>query len=227
MIRTDGVDPAGPQVPPEPGAAAIEPIRTGAADRRGRLPARRPSDTRAGRVPCAALFLLAGESTADFGAAVHALLASVEWWSAGGAGAWASAQRQAGADEAVLTEVFECLNEPALARLFARPPGLAEVWRERSFEGVLDGVWVSGVFDRVVVERDAAGGAPTRVLVVDFKSDRIDDWEQIRRATERHSGQLEFYRRVAALLTGVSPGGIECQLLFTGPRRAITLPARA
>jgi len=212
---------------PKPSEAAIEPIKAGIAGRSGRLPARRPSDASAGRVPCAALFSLEGGLSADFGAAVHALFASVEWWPAGDAGAWAGARRQAGADEAVLSEALGCLNDPALARVFARPPGLAEVWRERPFEGVLDGIWISGVFDRVVIERDAAGGAPTRVMVIDFKSDRVEGGEQIQQATGRHAGQLDLYRRVAAVLTGVSPGRIDGQLVFTGPRQAITVPSSA
>jgi hypothetical protein len=47
-------------------------------------------------------------------------------------------------DEAILSEVLECLNDPALVRLFARPPGVAEAWRERSLECVLDGSWITG-----------------------------------------------------------------------------------
>ena len=67
-----------------------------------------------------------------------------EWWSPGDATVWADAQRQTGVDEAILSEVLECLNDPALVRLFARPPGVAEAWRERSLECVLDGSWITG-----------------------------------------------------------------------------------
>jgi len=103
--------------------------------------------------------------------------------------------------------------------VFARPAGLAEVWRERPFEGVLDGIWISGVFDRVVIERDAAGGAPTRVMVIDFKSDRVEGGEQIQQATGRHAGQLDLYRRVAAVLTGVSPAGLTANSCLPAPAR--------
>ena len=212
-----------PAVRPPHGAAAMERIECGDSGRTGRLSVWRPSDTRAGRVPGAALFSLAGGQAADFGAAMHALFATVEWWSPGDAAAWADAQRQAGVDEAILSEVLGCLNDPALVRLFARPPGVAEAWRERSFEGVLDGRWITGVFDRIVIERDAAGPRPTRVMVVDFKSDRVEEPDEIGVATERHAGQLDLYRRIAAVLTGVSPERIDCQLVFTGTRRAITM----
>jgi ATP-dependent exoDNAse (exonuclease V) beta subunit len=204
--------------------AAIERVGTGGVRRRVRLSARRPSDRKAGRVPGAELFSPAGGKAADFGAAVHALFASVEWWAPADADAWTAAQRGACADEAALSEVLGCLNDPALARVFARPPGPADVWRERPFEGVLDGMWITGVFDRVVIERDGVGGSPARVTVVDFKSDRVEEPDEILRATERHAGQLGLYRRAAALLAGVSPARVDCQLVFTACHRAAPAP---
>ena len=116
------------------------------------------------------------------------------------------------------------MNDPALVRLFARPSGVAEAWRERPFECVLDGKWITGVFDRVVIERESAGKRPTRVVLVDFKSDRLEVSEKIGEAAKRHAGQLDLYRRIVALLTGVSVARIDCQLVFTGSRQAITMP---
>jgi ATP-dependent helicase/nuclease subunit A len=170
------------------------------------------------------LFSIAGGHAADFGAAVHAMFASIEWWASGGAAAWADARRQAGADEAALSECLACLNDPALAWVFARPSGLAEVWRERPFESVLDGVWITGVFDRVTIERDVTGKCLTRVRVVDFKSDRVKEPDEILHATKRHAGQIGLYRRVAAVLTGVSPERIDCCLVFTACRLAVSVP---
>jgi hypothetical protein len=206
-----------------PGPAAMECIELGNSWQAVRFFVRRPSETRAGRIPGAALFSLAGRKAADFGSALHALFASVEWWSPGDSGSWEEAQRRAGVDEAVLNEVLGCLNDQAVGALFARPQGIAEVWRERSFEGVLDGSWITGVFDRVVIERDVAGQTPARVLVVDFKSDRVDEPDRLAEAAERHAGQLDLYRRIAAVLTGVSAERIGCQLVFTGTRRVITM----
>jgi ATP-dependent exoDNAse (exonuclease V) beta subunit len=116
------------------------------------------------------------------------------------------------------------LNDPLLAPLFTRPPEQADVWRERPFEGVLDGMWITGVFDRVVVERDDAGENSKRITVVDFKSDRVEGPDEILRATERHAGQLGLYRRAAALLAGVSLARVDCQIVFTACHRAAPLP---
>lgn len=205
---------------------SIERIRCRDQERRRRLSGRRPSETKEGSVPGAALFSLAGGQAANFGAAVHAAFASVDWWHPELAGAWVDARRQDGVHEAALSECLACLNDPELVKVFARPSQNAEVWRERSFESVIDGVWITGVFDRVVIERDASGKGPGRVTVIDFKTDRVKDADEIRKAAERHAGQIELYRRVAALLTGLPPSRIDCQLVFTAFRRAVAVASR-
>jgi ATP-dependent helicase/nuclease subunit A len=124
----------------------------------------------------------------------------------------------------VVAEVLGCLSEPALAEVFAHPSGPAEVWRERPFEVVLDENWITGVFDRVVIERSATGQV-ARVAVIDFKTDRAADGAEIARARDRHAEQLNLYRRVAAVLAGVSVSRVTCQLVFTGLRRAVPVPA--
>jgi ATP-dependent helicase/nuclease subunit A len=100
-----------------------------------------------------------------------------------------------------------------LAAVWARPAGRAEVWRERAFEAVLDGAWVTGVFDRVVVRRDASGAAAA-ATVYDFKTDRIAGPGELAAAKARHAPQLEMYRRAAAVLTGLDPSAILAEPVF-------------
>src|SRR5207253_2835631 len=111
-----------------------------------------------------------------------------------------------------LTETLGCLGAPAMADLFGQPATAAEVWRERAFEVVIGGAWVTGVFDRVVITRDAAGHA-TRVLVVDFKTDRVMTDEETAAAVIRHAGQLNLYRGVAARLAALPTTAVECVLV--------------
>jgi ATP-dependent helicase/nuclease subunit A len=98
---------------------------------------------------------------------------------------------------------------------------LAEVWRERAFEIVLDEAWVTGVFDRVVIWRDANGRAE-RAVVYDFKTDRGSKAD-LGRALERHRGQLLLYRRSVAVLTGLPLAAVEAQLVFTEPAVSIVV----
>lgn len=185
-----------------------------------RRPARRPSDEHAGELAAAKLFALEGRGAADFGTAVHALFEEVEW--AGHAEVAALVAKWAEPGPATV-EAVACLRAPELAAVWTRPAGAAEVWREQAFEIVLDGAWLTGVFDRVVVERDAAGRA-VRATVWDFKTDRVETEADVAAAVARHSGQLNLYRRVAGVLTGAGEGAVECALVLTRLRRPAVIP---
>jgi len=219
-------DPAWHRAVKPPGVEAsldetIPGVEAPAAVRRAAL---RPSGEKGGVLEAARLFDLEGGRAVKFGHAVHALFAEVEWGSAvvvtTWAAVWALRQREEAGPAA--EEVLACLCAPALAGLWTQKPG-AEVWRERAFETVLDGAWVTGVFDRVVVERDGAGRI-VAATVVDFKTDRVSDAAAIAMAVARHSSQLNLYRRVVAALTGLTVKQVSCELVFTRLRQVATVP---
>lgn len=188
-----------------------------------RLPSRRPSEAKPGSRRIA-LFQAEGAEAAEFGTKVHALFETVEWWDPGQATAWSDVRRGEGADPEALAEALACLNKPELAEVFAELPGERRaVWRERDFEVVLEGIWYTGVFDRVVIEHDATG-RPCRALVVDFKTDRLKNGADQARSVEKHAGQLGLYRKVAALLTGLPVTKVRCALVMTAARRLLEVP---
>jgi ATP-dependent helicase/nuclease subunit A len=161
----------------------------------------------------------AGAGAAEFGSAVHELLAEVEWVSAGEAEKFAASWIERGAPATAREEALACLRAPGLAPVWRNRAG-AEVWRERAFEVVLDGAWVTGVFDRVIVERDAAGQA-TRATVFDFKTDQVPSETDLVTALARHAGQLRLYRRVAARLAALDECAVAAELVLV--RRRITM----
>jgi len=73
------------------------------------------------------------------------------------------------------------------------------------------------VFDRVIVCHDEAGRVST-VSIVDFKTDRIRSAADLVSGIERYSSQLNLYRRVAGILTGLEVEKINCSLVFTATR---------
>jgi ATP-dependent helicase/nuclease subunit A len=180
------------------------------------------------------MFSLARRDAAEFGTAVHGLLAEVEWrgeeeirrlelvWNA----------RNLPAE--IVGEALACLREPALASVWLMPRMLDqfrtrseilsgetfEVWREKTFEVALDGAWITGIFDRVIVHRDAAGKAVAAVII-DFKTDHIGPDESLKLAVARHAAQLNLYRQVAATLTRLPIEAVACQLVFTRLRRMV------
>ena len=206
-----------PEPGPEAGLTIVEAVRA------LRRPARTPSEAKTGEVAGERLFALeGGGGAALFGRAVHGLLAQVEWAGAQETARLVAAWRNEG--EAG-TEALTCVRAPELAELWLRPvAGRVEVWRERAFEVVLDGVWLTGVFDRVVVERDMAG-QPIRARVTDFKTDRSRPGEdKAAAALEKHARQIILYRRVVALLTGLPVKMIRCTLLLTDGCVAVEVP---
>jgi ATP-dependent helicase/nuclease subunit A len=100
--------------------------------------------------------------------------------------------------------------------LLSRPGGKVDLWREKQFEIVLDSKWVAGVFDRVVIERDADGKA-LRASVLDYKSDRIGQQSEIRATAEKYRGQLTLYGRALSRILRLDQSQITLELLFTRP----------
>ncbi len=182
-----------------------------------RHPSRTPSGEKTGVVAGAALFGEASAGAASFGTALHRALAEVEWW-AGVTPELSKAWVAAGLGETVIAEVKACLGAAELAEVFARKDK-AEVWRERRFEIVIDGAWITGVFDRVVLER-GMNGLVIAVTVYDFKTDRVDT-SAVDGLAERYAWQMGIYRRAAARLTGVSEVRVRCVLVSTSQRRLI------
>jgi ATP-dependent helicase/nuclease subunit A len=205
----------------EPIRSALEIARVSAAAARApRLPARRPSADRRERSNAAGLFALDAGAGAEFGSAVHKLFSEVEWNAAEKLVEWASRE-----SDRVYREVAACLRETELEPLWNKPAqARMELWRERAFEVVLDNVWVTGVFDRVVLSRDATG-RPERAVVYDFKTGRFPE-EQMVAAVARHEGQLNLYRRVVAVLTGLNLDSVAAELVFTQHRRRVPTPVR-
>ena len=194
--------------------ATLEQVAAPAA-RAPRRPARRPSALRTGvTVAAGPLFALGTRSASDLGSAVHALLAEVEW--IGGPSdtdrleaAWLSRRL----DPEAVSLALASLRRADSSRIWARPGCHAELWRERSFEAVLDGAWVTGVFDRVIVGRDATGVARSAV-VFDFKTDAIGSAAELAAAGARHAPQLELYRRAAAMLAGIGLSAATAEPVF-------------
>jgi ATP-dependent helicase/nuclease subunit A len=208
----------------KPAAAELARLDPAAVSKSPRLQARRPSDQKTGVLDAAKMFTLGGDqSGADFGRAVHALLAEVQWLDDARrlAAQWAARDGALRLGSGQAVEVaLACLRAPELASVWVRPPAaaVAEVWRERAFEIVLDGAWVTGVLDRVVIERDASGGA-VRATVFDFKTDADDQ-----ATVERHTGQLNLYRQAVANLAAVAENAVACELVFTRFRRRVEVP---
>lgn len=222
-------------------APAVRPAldRVAGVGRGPRLASRKPSDGDAAEIPASQLFSPARHDAAEFGTGVHRLLAEVTWIDDVSNRRLEMEWGRRGLAATVVAEALACLRAPALTWIWseAEGPGLApdrritetdvplraELWRERAFEVAMAGVWITGVFDRVVVHRNAAGVA-VAADVIDFKTDRVAPGQLLADAVTRHSGQLDLYRSVVATLSGLPIRAVRCYLVFTRLGECIELP---
>jgi len=92
-----------------------------------------------------------------------------------------------------------------------------EVFREQAVEVILDGRWMSGVIDRLLIERDG-GGRVISATVVDFKTDRVETEAEL---AERHGGQMLAYRKALSDVLAVKEDAIDCVLVSTALKKVI------
>jgi ATP-dependent exoDNAse (exonuclease V) beta subunit len=181
---------------------------------------RRPRLTPSGReshvLTADQVFSLEASPARELGTLVHALFERVDdpgdraaveaWWKAGH-------PAPAGWERDAWSQVRACLDEEGV-RAVLQTPADSALWREKRFEVILDGEWVTGTFDRVVVGVD-------RALIVDFKTDAVRDEAAARERAEGYRPQLDLYRRVLARLTGLDPSVISTVLVFTRLRLVV------
>ncbi len=142
-----------------------------------------------------------------FGSRVHALFERIEWIDDG-------MPDLGGGEEAAL--IRDCLGAEEIAALFRKRPG-TDVFREQPLEVILDGAWISGVIDRLLVERDA-DGHPVSATVVDFKTDRVKNAGDL---AERYRSQIETYRSGVALALGLAPESVRGLLVSTALKEVV------
>ena len=87
------------------------------------------------------------------------------------------------------------------------------LWRERPFTVRHGGDLMRGVFDRVVIHE--VGGAPARVDLIDFKTDRIEpDESNITTIAEHYRPQMQAYRDALSAMLALDRSQITCSLLL-------------
>jgi ATP-dependent helicase/nuclease subunit A len=156
------------------------------------------------------VFSLQASPARDLGVLVHALFEQIEnpddvapleaWWKSA-CPVPVDWQREA------RRQVHDCLRQPSVRDVLRVPAG-AVLWREKRFEVIVGGEWVTGTFDRVVVASD-------RALIVDFKTDAVADRATAEERADGYRPQLGLYRQVLQLLTGLPASSIESVLIFT------------
>ena len=144
-------------------------------------------------------------SGANFGTLVHQMMEQVDWLG-GTPPKWpAGSTPQA---EELVARALAC---PAWAAAFTRPACPHLLLREQNIEAVMEGVWVSGQIDRLVVEyADGLDKPATAAAIYDFKTDMQLDGSLLK---EEYRAQMAAYRRMVTLCFALPLEAVSVTLL--------------
>lgn len=139
---------------------------------------------------------------ATLGIEVHEALARIEW-----SGNLPALPESLSPEAA--RRIRQFLAQPIAHEVFTRPADPHDLWREQAFDVMLDGKWVSGIFDRVVVLRTPEGLARS-ATIYDFKTDHglVSEIER------RHASQMDTYRQAVSQLLRLSPDRVTSRLVL-------------
>jgi len=188
---------------------------------RVRVARRTPSSSEGGIVTGDQIFSHQGKTARELGTLVHALFEEIEWYEPGILETLEKrCEETPGFSPETKTEamghISKSLTNPEIITALSRPASDAKCWREKPFEILLEKEWLSGTFDRVVIEKDKA-------TILDFKTSFVDTDESFEETAKKYRAQLETYRQVLARMIGLSEDAIEMQLLFTRIPKIISL----
>ncbi len=141
---------------------------------------------------------------AQFGTLVHEMLQEVTWLDEE-MPAWLHA------DPRAISTAQRALSSPAWAPYFTRPAGDCLLYREQNIEALLDGRWVSGQIDRMVVHyAQGRNQAATSAHIMDFKTDaNLSETE----GKAHYRAQMQAYRSMLAMAFDLSPEQVRVTLL--------------
>ncbi len=195
------------------GSESVPKLAQSVARRKRRAPSDHGSD--AGKSSVA--IPVTGSYGLRFGSEVHALFERVEWSDEFDLEGGVMRRLEADTTDAAAV-VRKTLRQPEVIELFARPEK-GKLFLEQPVEGILDGVWISGVIDRLVVNYDT-NVSPISAKVIDFKTDAVDDESVL---VERYAKQLKTYQHMVALTLDVSPSAVTTVIVATHLGRVIKL----
>ena len=182
---------------------------------------RTPSGEEAFTLPGRVLFSTGRDAGRELGTLLHQMMEQIEWVADDFDEATAIAVWQAKGlldreGSAMAQEMaLQVLRAAGCRAAFAKPSLHARVWRERSFDLVMDsGDWVSGTLDRVVIDCDSTG-KPVKATIIDFKTDEVADNDALAAKVHGYQPQITLYREAVMRLTGLPAGDIKANLLFT------------
>ncbi|HCE45545.1 MAG TPA: hypothetical protein DET40_18550 [Lentisphaeria bacterium] len=176
-----------------------------------------PSGSEKRTVSAGGLFEKGAEDARELGIAVHELFENIGWLEdadlKGICSEWRRSNGFSDKTAAAAIDIFNSsIGSKELRSSLEKPAGNPELWREKRFELILEGRWISGQFDRVTILRDQNG--ITGAVILDYKTDHVSSEEDMENSLESYAPQLELYRKALALLLNIPEKNISASLAF-------------
>ncbi|MFO7821113.1 MAG: 3'-5' exonuclease, partial [Lentisphaeria bacterium] len=174
------------------------------------------------------LFSPENDEFAAFGRALHAFASQIEWYreDLNLDKVFDETVKDLDTEPYIARDAFAQLQTafqaPAIREALSKPQNPAEVWLEKSFEMVLNNTWISGIFDRVVIEYNDAG-QPVKATIIDYKTSVITGPDSLAANRRKYTPQLRTYRKALARMTGLAEKDIIARLIFTKTADIINL----
>jgi len=153
--------------------------------------------------------MLMGGGGSDYGNLVHQCFESIEWW---------QGELEWNENKEVRKLVLELMQSPSILPFFDVKKGL-KVYREQAVESIIDGIWVSGVIDRLIVDCDS-NGKVLNAAIIDFKTDKVEDPGDL---VEYYAEQLERYRKVISQTYSLNEENVYAVIISTHFKKIINL----
>lgn len=163
------------------------------------------------------LFQQLDKDAAQRGLRIHELLSQITWLDD-------TPQTQTLRETATTLGIDLTTPTPFTAAL-TDSTNAVDLWRERSFELLLNNRWISGAFDRVVFRRH---NNELFAEIYDFKSNQkspnetTDTFEH--RLKTRYAPQMQLYAQALSALANIPPTHITTTLLLTTTLTSIPIP---
>ncbi len=174
-----------------------------------------------------ALFGSVSDTATKTGSAVHELFEKLEWSDSAEpeiiCEEWKKQADYPDKTIAAASDIFlKSLKHEELRNSLKKPASVAELWREKRFELIIDGTWIRGEFDRVTLIKNGAGEI-IEAIILDYKTDNINSDDEIPGRVITYSPQLKLYRKALSMLIKLPAEKISLHLAFLRIGKVISI----
>ena len=169
---------------------------------------------------------------ADFGKALHAFMSYITWYYPGIdlQSIYDQALQQLDVSAEVAQDAFKQMKhalsfQPVQKALSKTGTIKQTVWLEKRFELILNNTWISGCFDRVVIEYNR-DDAPVAAEIIDYKTSIIGTEEDLIKKSQGYANQLQLYRQALTQMIDLPAEKIRTLLIFTRTGNVVELPQK-